>query len=212
MLRNIIWDVDGTLFDTYPAIAGAIRDALCDLGHDAPSAWIENQARISLGHGLASAATAFGASIDALTKAFQRRYAAVEAADAPVVPGARDVCRYVRSIGGQNVIVTHRSRAGTEELLAAHELEQEFVGLLSGDDGYPRKPDPAAFLAAMTTWHLDRNETLTVGDREIDVQAGRAAGLLSCLYSPTPVETVADLVISGFHELRGYLVSVNVVG
>ena len=35
MFRNIIWDVDGTLFDTYPAIAQAIKAALHELGKDA---------------------------------------------------------------------------------------------------------------------------------------------------------------------------------
>jgi phosphoglycolate phosphatase-like HAD superfamily hydrolase len=30
MFRNIIWDVDGTLFDTYPAIARAFKAALMD--------------------------------------------------------------------------------------------------------------------------------------------------------------------------------------
>jgi phosphoglycolate phosphatase-like HAD superfamily hydrolase len=34
MFRNIIWDVDGTLFDTYPAIARAFQTALNDLGSD----------------------------------------------------------------------------------------------------------------------------------------------------------------------------------
>ncbi|MGE5598647.1 MAG: HAD hydrolase-like protein, partial [Bacteroidota bacterium] len=32
MLRNIIWDVDGTLFDTYPPIAKAFQEALDELG------------------------------------------------------------------------------------------------------------------------------------------------------------------------------------
>ncbi len=32
MIRNIIWDADGTLFDTYPAIASAFQAAMADLG------------------------------------------------------------------------------------------------------------------------------------------------------------------------------------
>jgi phosphoglycolate phosphatase-like HAD superfamily hydrolase len=49
MIRNIIWDVDGTLFDTYPAIAQAFKAALNDLGADASLDWIEGLARKSLG-------------------------------------------------------------------------------------------------------------------------------------------------------------------
>jgi len=32
MYKNIIWDFDGTLFDSYPAIAGAFLSALLDHG------------------------------------------------------------------------------------------------------------------------------------------------------------------------------------
>ena len=44
MYRNLIWDLDGTLFDTYPAIAGAFRTALLGLGCKADVAWVEGLA------------------------------------------------------------------------------------------------------------------------------------------------------------------------
>ena len=50
MFRNIIWDVDGTLFDTYPAIARAFQVALNDLGKDASLEWIEGLAKTSLSY------------------------------------------------------------------------------------------------------------------------------------------------------------------
>ena len=34
MIRNIIWDVDGTLFDTYPAITFAISKSLLESGQN----------------------------------------------------------------------------------------------------------------------------------------------------------------------------------
>jgi phosphoglycolate phosphatase-like HAD superfamily hydrolase len=34
-IRNVVWDVDGTLFDTYPAISRAFRAALREFGQDA---------------------------------------------------------------------------------------------------------------------------------------------------------------------------------
>ncbi len=49
MIRNIIWDLDGTLFDTYPAITGAFQAALADLGKDAPLDWIDSLAKKSVG-------------------------------------------------------------------------------------------------------------------------------------------------------------------
>jgi HAD superfamily hydrolase (TIGR01509 family) len=48
LFRNIIWDVDGTLFDTYPAIVGAFKAALHELGKEADQAWIVELAKQSL--------------------------------------------------------------------------------------------------------------------------------------------------------------------
>jgi hypothetical protein len=50
MIRNIIWDVDGTLFDTYPSFANSFRQAVNDLGKDAPLDWITQAAKISMDH------------------------------------------------------------------------------------------------------------------------------------------------------------------
>ncbi len=49
MIRNIIWDADGTLFDTYPAIASAFQAAMADLGVNAPLDWIQSLAKKSVG-------------------------------------------------------------------------------------------------------------------------------------------------------------------
>jgi phosphoglycolate phosphatase-like HAD superfamily hydrolase len=52
MIQNIIWDVDGTLFDTYPPIARAFKSAIKHLGGvgDASIDWIEELSKISLSH------------------------------------------------------------------------------------------------------------------------------------------------------------------
>ncbi len=215
MLRNIIWDVDGTLFDTYPSIVRAFRGALIDLGQDAPLDRIETLARESLSHCVSVLAASHGLPADDLERAFQQRYSLETAVDSPPFPGAINVCRYIASIGGRNVIATHRSRAGTRALLEAHGMATLFAGMLAGDDGYPRKPDPAIFEAAMTQFDLGRAETITVGDRDIDIQAGLAAGIRTCRYAPGGGEELGsehatpDLVVRHLDQLGRYLVEVN---
>ena len=84
-----------------------------------------------------------------------------------------------------------------------------FAGCLTGDDGYPRKPDPAMFEAALAMYQLERAETLTVGDRAIDILAGQAAGIMSCFYGATSNGVNADLVLTSFTELQQYLLNHN---
>jgi beta-phosphoglucomutase-like phosphatase (HAD superfamily) len=48
MIQHLIWDVDGTLFDTYPAIARALQAALTDMGVAAPLDWILSLAQVTM--------------------------------------------------------------------------------------------------------------------------------------------------------------------
>ena len=205
MLRNIIWDVDGTLFDTYPAIARSFRAALNDLGQDAPLNWIQDLARESLGHCASVLAEQYHLEIKDIDQAFEEQYSHLSIEESPPFPGVIAVCQYICSIEGLNIIVTHRGRKGTMELLTANHMAGYFAGCFTREDGYPRKPDPAIFEAAITAHHLKREETLTVGDREIDILAGQAAGILTCFYRVESNGLDADLVINSFDDLYQYL-------
>jgi phosphoglycolate phosphatase-like HAD superfamily hydrolase len=209
MLRNVIWDVDGTLFDTYPAIARAMRAALNDVGGDAPLELITTLTLVSLDHCLTVLAADLGLPLDDLERAFDTRHRASRAVDSPPFPGVVDACRHIRAIGGRNVIVTHRRLESTVALLDANAMASLFSGWVTAADGYPRKPDPAAFRAAMSRFGLVPSETLTVGDREIDIAAGRAAGITTVLYAPGATTAVADLTIRAYAELVGYLEEVH---
>jgi phosphoglycolate phosphatase-like HAD superfamily hydrolase len=207
MFRNIIWDVDGTLFDTYPAMAQAFKAALHDFGKDAAFDWIEGLAKTSLSHCVATLADKFQLSEGDIDQAFGEHYAIIPPEKQPPFPGAIAVCEYICSIGGKNVIVTHRGREGTKELLVVHNMTRYFSGCFSRDDGYPKKPHPAAFAAMLQKHNLQRAETMTVGDRAIDILAGEAAGIFTYLFGVEVGEVVADLTISSFDELYRYLIS-----
>jgi phosphoglycolate phosphatase-like HAD superfamily hydrolase len=205
MLTNIIWDVDGTLFDTYPAIAGAFQAALHDLGHDAPLDRIMELAKISLGHCATTLIDTFHVDSDALDRAFDTHYNRVTPADQPPFPEVIAICELICARGGKNVIITHRGKTGTDELLQAHAMTGYFSGSLTRADGYPRKPDPAAFIAALRLFDLRPDETLTVGDRDIDILAGQAAGITTCLFDARPNGSEPDRVIGDFRELMEWL-------
>ena len=205
MFLNIIWDVDGTLFDTYPGITRAIKAALNDLGKDAPLEWISQLAKQSLNHCADVLTAKFQLESDAFEQVLEKHFNLITIEESPPFAGVLELCQYICSIGGKNVIITHRGRKGTLELLEGYKLADYFAGCITRDDGYPRKPDPAAFLAALERYKLNRDETLTIGDREIDIQAGQAAGLFSCFYGAGAETAGADLGISSFDEIHAYL-------
>ncbi len=205
MVRNILWDVDGTLFDTYPAIASAFQDALRGLGKDAGMEKILALAKQSLSHCLSTLAAEYHLKEEDLEAGFDTRYPRITAADQPPFPGGRAVCEYILSTGGKNVIVTHRGLEGTTGLLETHRMTPLFAGWITHADGHPRKPDPSAYRAAMQAHGLRPDETMAVGDREIDIQAGIAAGIRTCLFRGEDPRIEADLSIHEFGELLQYL-------
>lgn len=201
MIRNIIWDVDGTLFDTYPAIARSYHQAVIELGGDAPLDWIMREARVTMSHCVAALVERCQLDEAELVRKSDEYYDRISAVDQPPFPGVVEICRYICSTGGKNLIVTHRGKRGVDELLEAHNMTDLFAGCITRDDDYPRKPDPAAFSATLETHQLDLSESINVGDREIDILAGQGAGIFSCLFEAGEVETAADLVIRSYAEL-----------
>jgi phosphoglycolate phosphatase-like HAD superfamily hydrolase len=206
MIRNIIWDLDGTLFDTYPAMGRAFQLAAADLGADnVPIDFIISTARVSLDHCVDSLSQRYGFSADAIGDQFTRRYAQITPLDQPPFAGVREICELILSRSGLNVIVTHRRAAGTEKLLTTHQMTSLFADRVTADDGFANKPDPQSFLAMLDKHHLDKAETLAVGDRDIDVLAGQAAGLAVCYFGDTPHGVKPELSVSDFSELLTWL-------
>ena len=91
--------------------------------------------------------------------------------------------------------------AGVEDYLAGADLTQYFTDVVSAGTTYARKPDPAGNNYLIGTHGLDRDRTLAVGDRELDILAAKNAGIHACLFSPEFRETAADHRIRDFTEL-----------
>jgi len=209
MIRYLIWDVDGTLFDTYPPIARAFAAALNDLGASAPLDRIEGMAKIRLSHCAATLANTLDVNLSELQERFEYHYGSTPLQEQPPFPGAIGICEYVHAIGGTNVIVTHRGRESTNRLLVTHNMTHHFADSLTRDDGYPRKPDPASFGAMIEKHGFRREETLAIGDRNVDILAGQAASIRTCFFGGRPEEAAADFTITDYAALHRLLVAEN---
>lgn len=200
-MLNLIWDAGGTLFDTYPAKAAACRTVLRDLGYDASESWLIGLFRKTTAYGIQTVAETFDLDSGILKARFEAAYDAIEPEIQLPFPYVREVCTFVCESGGWNYLVTHRGRASVEALLAVHGLSGYFADVITADDPYPRKPDPASLLALIARHRLQSETCLVVGDRELDVLAGKRAGIRTCLFTQEKAETKADLVVTGFDQL-----------
>jgi len=205
MTHNLIWDLDGTLFDTYPSIVEAFRLAIQAHGQAADCARIESLCKVGLAYCSQQLANDFGLDRQAIEDEFAALYAAIPKRAQPPFQGACEVCESIVARGGTNSIATHRRRGSTLELLSIHGLAHLFAEIVAADDGLPKKPDPAAFLQILDRLSLDPAATAAIGDREIDVIAGKAAGLSTYLFRGDARLTHADFVFDDYADLLRHL-------
>jgi HAD superfamily hydrolase (TIGR01509 family) len=205
MIQHLIWDVDGTLFDTYPAIARSFQAAARDLGAPVTYDEVMRLALVSVDHCVTTLSNTYALPTDRREELFDQHYRAITPEDQPPFAGVEAVCQHVRARGGLNLIVTHRRRAGLDRLLATHRLTAYFTDILSNDDAYPRKPDPAAFLALIERHQLPRDTTLGVGDRDIDILAAQAAGLRAAVFGTSYGASTPDFVFADYAYLLKWI-------
>lgn len=205
MISNLIWDVGGTMFDTYPATTAAFLAALAELGISAPLEWVRALARVSQRHCARTLAQTYALDEERLWAAYwaARERAAPE--QQPPFPGVIAVCRAVIQRGGVNLIATHRERERVEQLLRFHHLQDLVAGINSTSDGFPRKPDPAMLDDLAARFQLDRAQCLVLGDREIDIQAGQLAGMRTALFGDAQMDLRPDFTIQDHTQLLALL-------
>jgi len=201
MIRNIIWDVDGTLFDTYLTFAACFQAALAVDGYTASAEQITELALVSMTHCAYSLAAEFGVDPDEMAARFDDQYAQTSPASQPPFPHVLSVCKAISEAGGLNLIVTHRGLRSLKLLLEYHQMEPYFSASLSAQEGFPLKPDPAMFIELVNRFSLDPAQTLAVGDREIDIQAGAAAGLRTCAFGDPIRFTNPDYTLQDYRQL-----------
>jgi len=200
-IQNILWDVDGTLFDTYPAITYALSKSLNEMGLPVALNVIDGLTRQSISHCIKTLSQRFKLDPDLFHARFAASYRMVDPANQPPFPGVREVCETIRNRGGLNIVITHRGIKSTQALLETHGLSDYFEDLFSVEQDYSRKPDPAMVLVAIEKHGLNPSETLMIGDRDLDIQAGRAAGVRTCLFRSTNPSQPADRQIQHYSEL-----------
>ena len=201
MIHNILWQVDGTLFDTYPAVTYAFSKTLNEMGHSIAINVLDGLVRQSFEGCMAFLSQRFKLDPDLLAFKVIESYQAISPANQTPFPGAREVCETIHARGGLNVIVTHRMIQSTQRLLTAHAFSTLIDDIFSAEQGYLRKPDPSMLLAVLEKHNLNPGETLLIGDRDIDIQAGQAAGVRTCLFGQTERTSSSDLQINAYDQL-----------
>lgn len=175
-----IWDMDGTLVDSYPAIVPAAGETLAVFGVDLEPEEIHREViASSVGALLERIARERGLDAAAMKADFARRNDG-RIGDIRPMPHAKECLEALRRAGHQSFVYTHRG-ASCPAILRQNGLEAYFTEIVTALSGFPRKPEPDAILYLMKKYGLERDACFYVGDRSLDVEAAERAGIGSIL-------------------------------
>jgi phosphoglycolate phosphatase len=176
----VLFDLDGTLIDSAPDLAGAANDLRVAHGL-APLPFGQLRPMVGAGaRGMVGRAFGVGPGDDgfeSLRDDFLASYEARLARETRVFDAMRPVLDRLHAVGLRWGIVTNKAARFSEPLVAALGLHLRAATLVCGDTTPHAKPHPAPLLEAARRMGVAAADCIYVGDDLRDVQAGRAAGM-----------------------------------
>ena len=179
-IRAVLFDLDGTLIDSAPDLAGTGNDMRLARGLE-PLPYEHFRPMVGAGaRGMVGIALQVGpsdAGFSELRDEFLARYEQRMTQQTQVFEAVRPVLVTLQARGLPWGIVTNKAQRFTNPLVRALGLHARAAVVVSGDTTPHAKPHPAPLLEAARQMALLPEHCIYVGDDLRDVQAGRAAGM-----------------------------------
>lgn len=178
-MKNFIFDIDGTLIDTFNMYMPALVETLRDHGYQFadPARLEKNLYGIAAVDALQElnipADEIAGINREWLTRAYQRFDQVKVLAGIPAV-----IEQLAARPDTKLAIVTSKTRAKYQQYFQDHyRFAKNFAVVVTADDTAAHKPAPEPLLLAMHRLAADPAATVYIGDMPTDMQAAHAAGI-----------------------------------
>lgn len=176
--RNIVFDLDGTLVDSFPGIVKSMRHAVSVIDPSLDLSDLQSQIGPPLPKMLSRMWPDLAEEVRAsVLSEFRSDYNSRGYLFSVAYTGIPEALHQFRVSGITLFVLTNKPDAPTRKILSHLGLEAHFTQILSPDSMTPplsTKSEGALHL--VKTHSLVANETLLVGDSPDDLKAARAAG------------------------------------
>jgi phosphoglycolate phosphatase len=172
----VVFDWDGTLFDSTALIVRCIQNACRDVGSPVPS---DADAAYVIGLGLADALRHVAPSLPEarypeLGKRYRHHYFASEH-ELSLFPGTLEMLHALKARDHRLAVATGKGRRGLDEALAHSQLAGLFDATRTADET-ASKPNPLMLQELMREFGCEPERTLMIGDTTHDLQLAINAG------------------------------------
>jgi len=178
MIKAVIFDLDGTLVNAYPAVIRSVNYTLGVLGQPRRS---DDEIIRSVGGGDGKLIAHFAGpkrALEALS-IYRRHHAKALRLKGAVklLPGAGPLLKYLKANGYKLAIASNRPTKFAQIILKVLGIGSLFDVVLCADRAPKPKPYPDMLWAIAERLKLEKSQALYVGDMTIDIQCGRRAGM-----------------------------------
>lgn len=186
LVKCILLDMDGVLFDTADAIRKAVQETKDAFDLPIQVDFVINEA-LNILEGRKSRlnfliiAFHFGflslrhpLRVFKIKKFYEERFKAYTHQDT-MLPGVKDALEMLEKF--RLAVVTSRGKEWAEASLREHGISSYFEVVVTTDDVKKDKPDPGPILKAVTLLQVTPEDCLYVGDLPSDIRAGKRAGV-----------------------------------
>lgn len=208
-IKLIIFDLDGTLIDSSRDITDAINYAIGSYGLSP----LTTKDTIKLvGEGITRliekllSTTIFNGNDDVkrtVMDRFLEYYSAHLLDNTDIYPNVRFTLERLKEY--KKAVISNKRETLSRRILEGLGLGNFFDMIIGSDSTPEKKPSPLPIVKVLAEFDVKPEEAIIVGDSNLDIEAGRAAGLktVSVTYGYRPYEMIkdADFVIDRIEDL-----------
>ena len=182
-LQAYIWDLDGTLFDSYGPIVSGLLEVAQECGiPDTRERILKAVKQGSVSGYLRDLSAGSGKNTETLYQLY-RMYSHARDNEIVLIPGAAETLKALRDQGAKHFVYTHRG-ASSRPLLERLGIIGYFAEIVTSEHAFKPKPSGEGVVYLAEKHGLDKMKTAYVGDRTLDVLCAKDAAVQAILYLP----------------------------
>lgn len=175
---GIVFDLDGTLIDSAPVVAGVLNAMRQQLSKDALDidcyrAWSSEGGAVLVGNAL----DIHPKDAEQFVPEFRKRYFDLPTPINSIYPGVIEMLKAFKSRNIGLAICSNKPENLCKKVLNELNLDSYFDVIVGGDTLTKRKPDPLPLIHIINEIRIDPNQILYVGDSLIDRNTAISAGI-----------------------------------